>query len=39
MSREPRRAIPEEGTGNLRLATILAMAMFVLVVETSLMPT
>ena len=31
MSTEPRRAIPEGGTGNLRLATFLATAMFVLV--------
>jgi hypothetical protein len=31
MSTEPRGAIPEEGTGNLRLVTLLAMAMFVLV--------
>jgi hypothetical protein len=38
MSTEPRRAIPEERTGNPWLATLLAMAMFVLVVETSLMP-
>ena len=31
MSTEPRRAIREGGTGNLRLATFLAMAMLVLV--------
>jgi EmrB/QacA subfamily drug resistance transporter len=30
-------SIPEEGTGNQRLAVLLAMAMFVLVVDTSLM--
>jgi hypothetical protein len=28
---------PEQGTGNQRLALLLAMAMFVLVVDTSLM--
>ena len=28
---------PEEGTGNRRLSLLLAMAMFVLVVDTSLM--
>src|SRR5947209_13436364 len=30
-------AVPEEGTGNRRLSLLLAMAMFVLVVDTSLM--
>src|SRR3954462_9021638 len=30
-------AMPEEATGNPRLALLLAMAMFVLVVDTSLM--
>jgi hypothetical protein len=29
--------VPEEATGNPRLAILLAMAMFVLVVDTSLM--
>jgi hypothetical protein len=30
-------SVPEEATGNPRLALLLAMAMFVLVVDTSLM--
>jgi hypothetical protein len=32
-----RENVPEEATGNQRLALLLAMAMFVLVVDTSLM--
>ena len=37
MSTEPNPTCPGEGTGNPRLAILLAMAMFVLVVDTSLM--
>ena len=37
MSEGPNTNVPEEATGNQRLAILLAMAMFVLVVDTSLM--
>src|SRR4051794_3197096 len=37
MSVEATAAIPEESSGDVRLAVLLAMAMFVLVVDTSLM--
>jgi EmrB/QacA subfamily drug resistance transporter len=37
MSEEARTSVPEAATGNRRLAILLAMAMFVLVVDTSLM--
>ena len=37
MSEEARTSVPEEATGDMRLAILLAMAMFVLVVDTSLM--
>jgi len=37
MSIEATAAIPEESKGDQRLALLLAMAMFVLVVDTSLM--
>jgi EmrB/QacA subfamily drug resistance transporter len=37
MSEEARTSVPEAATGNMRLAILLAMAMFVLVVDTSLM--
>src|SRR3954466_12117450 len=34
---DPSAAVPEESSGDQRLAILLAMAMFVLVVDTSLM--
>jgi EmrB/QacA subfamily drug resistance transporter len=37
VTQDERSGLPEEGTGNTRLALLLAMAMFVLVVDTSLM--
>src|SRR4051812_1385608 len=37
MSQEASTSVPEEAAGNPRLALLLAMAMFVLVVDTSLM--
>ena len=37
MTTDPSTRPPEQGTGNPRLAILLAMAMFVLVVDTSLM--
>src|SRR5262245_53587283 len=37
MSESAAAAVPEESAGNTRLAILLAMAMFVLVVDTSLM--
>ena len=37
MTEGPGTSSPEQGTGNRRLALLLAMAMFVLVVDTSLM--
>src|SRR3982750_2462301 len=37
MTEAPGTSTPEQGTGNPRLALLLAMAMFVLVVDTSLM--
>jgi EmrB/QacA subfamily drug resistance transporter len=37
MTEEASASVPEEATGNRRLAILLAMAMFVLVVDTSLM--
>jgi hypothetical protein len=37
MSVEPTTEVPDESSGDQRLAILLAMAMFVLVVDTSLM--
>ena len=37
MSADANRAAPDEGTGSRRLGVLLAMAMFVLVVDTSIM--
>ncbi len=37
MTDEPRTSVPQEAAGSRRLAILLAMAMFVLVVDTSLM--
>ena len=37
MTEDPSSSVPEEGTASPRLALVLAMAMFVLVVDTSLM--
>jgi MFS family permease len=37
MTEPARSPVPEEASGNPRLAILLAMAMFVLVVDTSLM--
>jgi hypothetical protein len=39
MSTGPRRAIPKKEPATFGIATLQAMAMFVLGVETSLMPT
>src|SRR2546423_2975357 len=37
MTEQATVSVPAEATGNMRLAVLLAMAMFVLVVDTSLM--